>query len=300
MDVAFRYRTALPYEPGVTRRDPSPVIRVGDRYHVWYSKATVDPSGYFATVWHATSPDGLVWAEQEEAIGRGAPNAWDGNGVFTPTILVAGNRYWLFYTAVPQPFDNDNGGPNCTPTGIGAAVADSPDGPWQKLDANPLLRPSTDPAAFDSLRLDDACLVVREGRYWLYYKGRQQQHSPRETKMGLAITDAPGGPYRKHPSSPLVDGGHEVCCWPHAGGVAGLFCAVGPAGNSLRWSADGIDFPEVCRCVPPAAPGPYREDHYVDGAAPGVHWGICHDTRSADRPFLLRFDTDDLTPNRFP
>jgi predicted GH43/DUF377 family glycosyl hydrolase len=299
MEVSFRYQTALAYEPGVTRRDPSPVIEVEGRYHVWYSKATVDPSGYFATVWHATSPDGFVWTEQEEAIATGPNDAWDGNGVFTPTILVADGKYWLFYTAVPKPFDNDNGGPNCTPTGIGAAVADNPNGPWRKLAKNPLLRPSTDPEAFDSLRLDDACFVVREGMYWLYYKGRQQQRSPQETKMGLAIAASPGGPYEKHPDNPLVNGGHEVCCWPHAGGVAGLFCAVGPEGRSLRWSPDGLAFRKICDCAPPGAPGPFREDHFRDGAQPGIRWGLCHDTRSADRPFLLRFETD-LTPQRFP
>ena len=292
MEARFQYQIALPYEPGITRRDPSPVIRVDGMYHVWYSRATADRSGYFATVWHATSEDGLFWAEQEKAVGTGPDDAWDGNGVFTPTILVAEGRYWLFYTAVPKPFDNDGGGPNCTATAIGAAVSDGPNGPWRKLAQNPLLLPSVTPAAFDSLRVDDACLVVRKGAYWLYYKGRQQQHSPAETKMGLATAASPGGPYCKHPASPLVDGGHEVCCWPHAGGVAGLFCAVGPDGNSLRWAPDGVTFGKVCSCMPPAAPGPFRNDHFVDGAEPGVRWGLCQDTRSADRPFLLRFDTD--------
>jgi beta-xylosidase len=293
-DPPFRYRTALPYEPGVTRRDPSPVIRADGAYHVWYSKATVDPSGYYATVWHATSPDGLAWAEQEEAIATGPEDAWDANGVFTPTILLAEDRYWLFYTAVPKPFDNDNGGPNCTRTAIGAAVADTPNGPWRKLPGNPLLRPSDDPVEFDSLRVDDACFVVRDGQYWLYYKGRQQQHSPQETKMGVAVANTPDGPYVKHADNPLVDGGHEVCCWPCAGGVAGLFCAVGPAGNSLRWSPDGLSFRHVREIVPPAAPGPLREDAFVDGAEPGLRWGLCHDARSSDRPFLLRFD---VAPN---
>ncbi len=60
----FRYRPALPYEAGVSRRDPSPVLRAGGRYHVWYSRSTHDASGYWATIWYATSADGLHWVER--------------------------------------------------------------------------------------------------------------------------------------------------------------------------------------------------------------------------------------------
>ena len=37
----FSYRPALPYEAGVSRRDPSPVVRAGGRYHAWYSRSTI-------------------------------------------------------------------------------------------------------------------------------------------------------------------------------------------------------------------------------------------------------------------
>jgi hypothetical protein len=40
-------------EPGVMRRDPSDVIKVGDLFYVWYSKGKIAP-GYDATVWYAT------------------------------------------------------------------------------------------------------------------------------------------------------------------------------------------------------------------------------------------------------
>lgn len=278
----------MPYEHGVTRRDPSPVIEADGLYHVWYSRTTESSGGYTATVWHATSRDGRTWTERAEAIGRGLAGAFDEHAVFTPTTLVAGNGYYLFYTAVPEPFTNDNGGPRGTKTAIGIAMAESPDGPWTKSDGNPILVPSGDADAFDSMRVDDACLVVRDGRYWLYYKGRRLGHSWRETKMGLAIADAPTGPYVKVTESPLVDGGHEVCVWPHGRGVAGLFCNVGPEGNTLRYAADGVRFRRVARAVPPKAPGPYREDNYQDGAGPGIRWGLC--MRDADWPYLDRFD----------
>ena len=287
-NVEFTYSPAIPYEPGVTRRDPSPIIRVGDVYYVWYSRTTESAGGYTALVWHATSPDGRTWTERGEAVGKGPVGAFDEHAVFTPTTLVAAGRYYLFYTAVPEPFTNDNGGPRGTKTAIGIATAESPDGPWTEFEGNPVLAPSDDPDAFDSMRVDDACLVVRDGRYWLYYKGRQLGRSWRETKMGLAIADEPTGPYIRAAENPLVDGGHEVCVWPHGRGVAGLFCDVGPEGNTLQYAADGIHFRRVARAEPPKAPGPFREDNYKDGAGPGIRWGLCmHD---ADWPYLERFD----------
>ena len=82
-------------EQGVMRRDPSDVIKVGDLYYVWYSKGKISP-GYDATVWHATSPDGHVWTEKGMALAKGKPGTWEGASVFTPNILVAEGKYWLF------------------------------------------------------------------------------------------------------------------------------------------------------------------------------------------------------------
>lgn len=287
--TGFTYRTAIPSEPNVSRRDPSPVILVENTYHVFYSKSTHDPSGYFATVWHATSPDGLTWTECGEAILAGGPADWDGNGVFTPTALIADGRFWLYYTAVPHPFDNDDGGPQGTPTAIGVAWAESPYGPWRKFDRNPVL--TTSESGFDSHRVDDACLIVRNGEYWLYYKGRERGLSPAETKMGLSVARHPTGPFIKHPENPVLNSGHEICVWPHGTGIAALIAPVGPDGRSIQYSEDGIHFRRMASFDNvPAAPGPYREDRYEDVEwGPGVSWGLCHCPKE-EWPYLLRFD----------
>mgnify|MGYP006280753467 CR=1 FL=1 len=291
----FHYSEAIPYEEGMTRRDPSPVIRVRDRYYVWYSRTRQTISGYTASVWYATSLDGHTWTEKGEALPKGPEGAFDEHAVFTPSILIAEQRYYLTYTAVPEPFTNDKGGPGGTRTAIGVAVADDPNGPWKRYGDGPILLPSDDPNRFDSMRVDDTCLLVRDGRYWMYYKGRQMNHSPGETKMGLAIADAPTGPYEKHPDNPVLDSGHEVCVWPHGPGVGCMVCNVGPQGNTLQYSADGVNFQRVTDCRPPKAPGPYREDHYGDTAGPGIRWGISMKT-DAERPYLERFDTDLRSP----
>jgi hypothetical protein len=77
--ISFKVSTALPPEEGVTRRDPSDVIRVGDTYYVWYTKVVKGagtgifqyPSGYSGDVFYATSTDGQKFEEQGIAVGKG-------------------------------------------------------------------------------------------------------------------------------------------------------------------------------------------------------------------------------------
>ena len=140
----FTYAEAIPFDEGVTRRDPSPVIEVDGVHFVWYSRTEESTNGYSASVWYATSVDGKIWNERGEALPKGPRGAFDEHAAFTPTILVAEEKYYLFYTAVPAPFTNDDGGPNGTRTAIGVASSDSPSGPWLRK-TEPALRPSNDP-----------------------------------------------------------------------------------------------------------------------------------------------------------
>ena len=293
--AGFTYRAALPYAAGVSRRDPSPVVRAGGRWHAWYSRSTHDASGYRATIWHATSADGLHWEERGEALGRGRRGAFDEHAVFTPTVLLAEDRWWLFYTAVPEPFDNAGGGPAGTGTRIGVASAAAPDGPWERVGADPILEPSAAAERFDSHRVDDGCLVRWRGEYRLYYKGRQRGLAPDQTRMGLAVASRPEGPYTRYQGNPVLDSGHEVCVWPHGPGLGCIVAPCGPQGSTLQYSDDGLRFRRVRAIEPPRAPGPCREDRWEEGSAPGISWGLCQNT-ATPWPCLLRFDTDLRAP----
>lgn len=291
--VGFRYREAIGHEPGVTRRDPSDVIRVDDTYYVWYSKVAKGagvwgyPSGYSAELCYATSPDGLKWREQGRALAHGRAGEWDEHGVFTPNILAVDGRYYLFYTGVPRPFDEH------TKTAIGIAVAGKPGGPWKRLDANPILTPGKDPAAFDSMRCDDAALVMRGGEYWLYYKGRCLEHGragPGRTRMGVAVAEKPQGPYVKSDANPLHPG-HEVMVWPQGRGIASLATAAGP--RQIYFAADGLNFqPRNPVAAPPRAPGAFRSDEFKSQqSGEGLRWGISHARQGGDL-HLVRFDAE--------
>jgi hypothetical protein len=234
-------------------------------------------------VCYATSRDGCRWDEQGLAVGKGPQGAWDEHGVFTPNILVFDGKYYLYYTGVAS------GHGETTPTCIGVAIGDSPDGPWIKCGENPVLSPSPDAAKFDSMRVDDAALVVRDGRVWLYYKGRQIDHSPGETKMGVAVAENPAGPYRKHEDATPLHSGHEVMVWPHGKGIASLATAAGP--RQIYFAPSGLSFePRGTIVAPPRAPGAFRPDlSGQKGATEGLKWGVSHASREGDL-HLVRFD----------
>lgn len=280
-------------DPLIMRRDPSDIIRANGRYHVWYTRCDKGlHHGYDGTLWHASSPDGVAWTEHGEALARGGLGAWDEQSVFTPNILVAEGRYWLFYTGVPKPFDN--GGNQVTRSAIGLAVADSPDGPWNRVGTEPVLRTSDDPEAFDSMRVDDTVMITREGRYWLYYKGRQWDRTPAQTKLGVAVAERPEGPYVKHAGNPVIPAGHEVMAWPLGTGIVALINHAGPEElrQTIQYAGDGVHFQKIgqTRSVPDAA-GFYRPEAFTgSGTGTWPEWGIQIADAQGMMPTLNRFD----------
>lgn len=276
------------------RRDPSDVIKVGNKYYVWYSRmdSPITP-GYWATIWYATSEDeGHTWKEQGMALGLGEEGAFDSHSVFTPNILAHKGKYYMYYTAVkPSPGNPDKkfeGNSTNDFTAIGVAVSDSPDGPFTRVPNNPVIAHSEVSSDFDSYRVDDASMLVRDGKIWLYYKGRCIEHGKtgaRNTEMGVAIAETPEGPFVKKGS--LLDKGHEVLIWKEGKGVS----CLASLSKSINYAEDGLDFTMKYDSLKniPMAPGLYRphlEDGNPEVGVPG--WGICMKGRKG-LTYLLRY-----------
>jgi predicted GH43/DUF377 family glycosyl hydrolase len=298
-------------ESGIVRRDPSDVIKIENHYYVWYTRVDYNnleekfmhlkPSGYPGRLWYAKSVDGVNWTEQGQALGVGETGAWDSFGVFTPNILNYQGRYWLYYTGVmPTPGRDDGVFENNSTndyTAIGLAVSDSPDGPFKRVSSNPILETNREePESFDSYRVDDACLLVRDGKIWLYFKGRSLSHGrtgPRSTKMGLAIADKPEGPYTKQNNGePVQDSGHEVQICKSYENVMSLVSPTGPQGKSIQIAPDGIHFQVILSGLQhqPGAPGVYRPELTDPSAQTGfAEWGLSH---GRPGPYLQRFDCE--------
>jgi len=290
--ASFKYThlSGIGAEKGVMRRDPSDVIKVGSLYYVWYTKGTISP-GYDGTVWYATSKDGYSWEEKGMALAKGKQGTWEGASVFTPNILVANNKYYLFYTGTSKPYKR----PFNPDSKIGLAVADSPNGPWKKIKDNPVITNSSNKDDFDSHLIDDACLIIREGKYWLYYKGRQLGKNSTQTKMGLAIADKPEGPYIKYKNNPVIQGNHEVVIFPQGKGVGALIGTIGPKNiiRSILFSVDGINFNKKHSITTssPHAAGLYRPEAFTESGKGNLfQWGVHIGKKKGYLPFIQRFD----------
>lgn len=295
--VSFSYSevTGIGIDSVYNRRDPSDVIKVGNKYYVWYSRmdSPITP-GYWATIWYATSEDeGRTWKEQSMALGLGEEGAFDSHSVFTPNILAHKGKYYMYYTAVrPTPGNPDKefvGNHTTDFTAIGVAVSDNPDGPFKRVSNNPVIAHSEVSSDFDSYRVDDASMLVREDKIWLYYKGRCMEHGkegPRLTEMGVAIADTPEGPFIKKGS--ILDKGHEVLIWREGKGVS----CLASISQSINYAEDGLDFAMQYDSLKdiPKAPGLYRP-HLNDGnpevGIPG--WGIAMKGRKG-LTYLLRYE----------
>ena len=297
--VEFTYDKlpGIGYEKGCTRRDPSDVIKVGDTYYVYYTKVYGRSPGYWGTVWYAKSRDeGYTWKEEGEILGLGKKNAFDSQATFTPNILYANGKYYLYYTGVkPTPGNKEGAFENNSTTditAIGLAISDSPSGPFTRLSNDPILKVSPEPDKFDSYRVDDAVLIYRNGLYWLYYKGRGRvngESGPVHTQMGVAFSKYPEGPYTKL-DHPILSGSHEVILWQEGTGIGALASLT----NTFEYAPDGIDFMSNKLGVEvenrPLAPGVFRQDltqPTVRGE--GLKWGISM-VHNGDEAYLIRYE----------
>lgn len=281
-------------DPKLARQDPSNVIKVGDVYYVWYTQRPAKGThAYASTIYYSTSKDGLKWENKGEALGKGVEDAWDSFGVITPYVAVAHGKYYLFYTGTSVYEDTNK---RKTPPQIGVAVADSPDGPWKRFSGTPILTPGG-PDAWDAMLVDDAHLILRHGKWWLYYKGRKPHESADETKWGLAIADQPTGPFVKCGDGLVFPSGHTVCVWPHRGGVAALVDHSGPERFSVQWASHGTNFVRAAKLpIVHTGCGPYDPDAFSDAAyGRGINWGVAQ-YNTNNTLCIVRFDVDLSAP----
>ncbi len=292
----------LKFEEGVIRRDPSAVIQVDGLYYVYYTKGTGKTAGFgsgdpslkvfpwdLTEVWYATSKDGWDWKEEGLAVGRGPEGSYDDRAVFTPEILAHEGKYYLVYQTVKYPYVNR------VREEIGLAIADSPRGPFRKLDA-PIVSPATNgvwqgtednrflvekQGDFDSHKVHDPTLMFFNNKFYLYYKGERMGEritmGGREIRWGVAIADKPEGPYVKSKYNPITNSGHELCIWPYNGGIAAMVITDGPERNTIQWAPDGINF-EIKSHIKggPEAAGIVRSIDAEKSPLEALTWGLCH------------------------
>ena len=158
-------------------------------------------------IWHCVGDDGIgpfeLMGDAPALTGRG-PGYWDEFSAHSPAIHKVAERYALLYTSGSSSQAQDLDDWPRTQR-IGLAMAETLDGPFERVGDEPILSPSADPDAWDShLVTDPALLAHPNGQFWLYYKAWQPE-TKQCKKMGLAVADRIEGPYRRHEANPVVD-----------------------------------------------------------------------------------------------
>lgn len=297
----FRFEEVkgIGYEKGCTRRDNSDIIKVGGKYYVYYTKVYGRSPGYWGTIWAAVSEDeGHTWTELGEVLGTGEKGQWDSQAVFTPNILEEDGVYYCYYTGVqPTPtnpkgeFENNSVNDY---TAIGVAKADSPEGPFVRCGEKPVLTVSNDHNFFDSYRVDDAVMFKKDGKYWLYYKGRKYadgKNGPAHTQMGVAFANTPEGSFEKYEGNPILDQSHEVFLWKKNSGTA----CLASISCMFEYAPDGLDFTtnpisvKIERNKRPNAPGAYRPDLTGEKEGNELSWGVSMIHNGAES-YLVRWE----------
>jgi hypothetical protein len=293
-------------EEGVSRRDPSKVIKVKDTYYVWYTRrktefppvgpaACTDEKPAFdwdlADIAYAISKDGFHWQEQGIAVGRSEKGQYGDRAVATPDILLYKDKYYLYYQTYTGKF-KEGTGDHCD---VSMAWSESPDGPWHRLD-KPVIALG-EPDDWDSKAIHDPHLLVYQGRIWMYYKGEpltMNDYKSISRAQGVAIADSPEGPFYKSPLNPVINSGHETALYPYGNGVAAIISRDGPEKNTVQYAEDGLNFQVMSHIsLPPLAPGIYCEEAFADdGNGQGITWGLSHTFTKDHCNYILRFDCD--------
>jgi hypothetical protein len=181
---------------------------------------------------------------------------WDGHCTHNPTVLRFGKKFYLYYMGNRGDREQTKGlnWVHRNNQRIGVAVADSPDGPWQRFD-KPLLEPT--PGFYDATCCNNPSVAARPGGgYLMVYKavgdkGKPPFYGP--VLHCVATSDNPTGPFTKHPKPIFVKEGVQFAAedpfiwsdgqryWAIVKDNAGYFTGAGKS-TALWQSDDGIDW----------------------------------------------------------
>jgi len=185
------------------------------RCHLFYSRWP-KRLGFYAWVTHSE----IAHAVSEHPLGPYRPvdvalpprgkEFWDGLCTHDPTVMRFGANYYLYYMGntaehplgdAPDPaVMNVERWAQRNHQRVGVAVADSPDGPWKRMD-EPLIAPT--PGFADALCCTDPTVTARPGGGCVMIYKAVDNRKPLPfggpVLLVAATSDSPTGPFKKHP-----------------------------------------------------------------------------------------------------
>ena len=225
-DLFFGHRLAPISEKNIYKNDgyyiwDSSIIQDEQGiYHLIYSrwKKELGFQGWltFSEIVHAAADSPIGPWEYKGTLlkGRG-PGCWDALGVHNPMITFFDGKYYLYYNSTNlggESYDEkelkelgQQGGKHPkwgnvrNNQRIGVAVADSFDGPWERMD-NPLI----EPAGPVRNMVNNPTITQKDGLYYLIFKGDKPNEKRIIRDQAIAISKSPTGPF-KIQEKPVID-----------------------------------------------------------------------------------------------
>ena len=195
---------------GWTVWDCAPILGPDGRVHVfasrWHDHDRPDAAWFVCSqIIHAVAdqPAGPYTVVDVVIDANGNHESWDASGVINAKIVPVEGRFALMYTGTHSKRHDMQT--------VGMRVADSLDGPWQRVTSGPLIAPESDRGGFDGYLCNNPTLVRSpDGSFHIYYKGRpvtgEQDGKLQGGAMTIGVATAKRleGPYHKHPGNPVV------------------------------------------------------------------------------------------------
>jgi predicted GH43/DUF377 family glycosyl hydrolase len=181
---------------------------VDQKYHMFYSRW---PREYGFAAWvtssevaHAVSDSPFGPFEHKDvALPHRGSDHWDGMYTHNPTVHFFNGKYYLYYTGnigdgkITSPQLNWSHRNNQR---IGVAIAEDPNGPWQRFD-QPIIDIGTDTTAHDAQMVANPSVTqMPDGRFLMVYKAvakKRPQPFGGPVVHLTAISDKPEGPFVK-------------------------------------------------------------------------------------------------------
>lgn len=185
-----------------------------DLYHMFYARWPKELGWVWVThseIAHAVSSSPFGPYEfKDVALPDRGENYWDGLCTHNPTIHKFNGKYYLYYMGntgdkkvVGLPGKHKLNWLHRNNQRIGVAVADSPDGPWQRFDQPVLDITHDDSLAHDALMTSNPSVCqMTDRKILMVYKAVGKKHplpSGGPVVHCVAIADHPTGPFKKYP-----------------------------------------------------------------------------------------------------
>lgn len=172
------------------------VIKVGSTYHMWYSGW----DGTNIRIGYASSSDGITWVRgsNNPVIDLGSDPSWDDTYVYSPSVILDGSTYKMWYTGSSDGSDAK----------IGYTTSTDPDDNWSKDGGNPCL---SGVPGWENSRVSNCDVKKHNEIYRMAYSGDAVNNG----KVGWA-EGADGIAWTKEPGNPIIDHG-AAALWDDTG-----------------------------------------------------------------------------------